>query len=59
MGSQEADPNRFPTVLTDQNAVFLGFWQSGAARWLCIPAKVGRASRLKMEFRDSLNKILS
>jgi len=47
MGSQEAALIPFQTVLSNQNAVFLGFW----AVW---GPPVGRASQLKMEFRDSL-----
>ena len=48
MGSQEAASIPFQTVLTNQNAVFLGFLAVGGP-------PVGRASRLKMEFRDSLS----
>ena len=51
MGSQEAAPIPFQTVLTNQNAVFLGF----LALW---GPPVGRASRLKMEFRDRLLEYL-
>jgi len=42
MGSQEAAPNLLQTVLTNQNAVFLGFlavWGPPVGR--CIPAKNG------------------
>ena len=42
MGSPAAAPNLLQTVLTDQNAVFLGFWAVwGADRWSGIPAKNG------------------
>ena len=50
MGSPEGAPNLLQTVLTNQNAVFLGFW----AVW---GPPVGRASRLKMDFPDSLLRL--